>query len=513
MTSRVVKTLFPSLLVFAVSLGAATLLPRAASSLFTGPDGTRWVAPFIVWMGCVCALYCACMPHIGRHCGGREAVWLGGVIAVLGGMMLFVAGQRLTSGLRELEAFHEAGCIRLATGIGLYNDIEKGPMGTYYAPLLYIAGGLIYRIFPGIPGCGRIISIMSVIITAVFVYRIAADRVHTRIAGLWATAFFLATYAVTWKMYDWGLTDPLMMCILAVSLFFLLKNTTTGDMLSLWFAGLACLAKQTALIPFLAVFWCIITARRPLRAYAPLLFWVIIGASIILYTNGRAWAYLVASPAGFSFRRLPDPGALLPVFVLQLPLWILAGAQWRKSTTLRFELFAASIFSAFILGIWKHGGWINAVFPFEPILCIAAAGVTGKWRLLGIIQLIAGLYNPFSTLYPWTTIRDTDRRAVEMAQQTGGDVWFPAQPYLYNKAGKPFWEDFASLEMCAGLRCEVPPRLLNALRTKRFTLVVMRNGGDFWLKSIPAHVTQLLYKNYDRTASGELIIFMPKPDE
>jgi len=91
-------------------------------------------------------------------------------------MMLFVAGQRLTPGLRELETFHEAACIRLATGIGLYNDIEKGPMGTYYAPLVYIAGGLIYRIFPGIPGCGRIISIMSVIITAVFVYRIAADR-------------------------------------------------------------------------------------------------------------------------------------------------------------------------------------------------------------------------------------------------------------------------------------------------------------------------------------------------
>ena len=80
-----VRALTVSFSMIIMSLMGTWIAPRAASSLFTGPDGARWVAPFIVWMGCVCALYCACMPHIGRHCGGREAAWLGGVIAVLGG--------------------------------------------------------------------------------------------------------------------------------------------------------------------------------------------------------------------------------------------------------------------------------------------------------------------------------------------------------------------------------------------------------------------------------------------
>jgi hypothetical protein len=488
----------------------AYVLPPVVSPLFSGPDGVRWVAPFILWMGAVGALYLLFVPWTRRHFGGKEAVWLTGAVCALGGILVFVAAQRLSSGMRELEAFHEAGCLRVATGVGLYTDGVDAPQGTYYTPGLYLLGGLIAWLVPGLVGYSRIVSLTATSATVWLVYSIAQKRLHSRLSGLWAAALFLATYPVMGRMYDWGLIDPLLMCVLASCAYFLVDDTARGDLAALWLAGLACLVKQPAAIPFAVVLGTVVASKRPAWVYSPLLFWAIVAAAMILGTQGRAWTYLAASPLSHSLRPLPSKESMFRLFVVQMPLWVLAVVSWRRRSNLRFEIFAGSVFLACLLGAWKVGGWINTVFPFEPLLCVAAAGFGGRWRLLGIAQMALGFYNPFATLYPWATVRVPDRLAMALARQVAGDVWFPAQPYLSVLSRKPMWEDFAVLETLGDGGMPPPARLVSALERKRFDLVIIREGGDFWLMGMHPIIEGLLQRNYVVRRQGHLLVYEPK---
>ncbi|MBD3392026.1 MAG: DUF2079 domain-containing protein, partial [Chitinivibrionales bacterium] len=495
--------------VFGISLFSSFILPSLLQPAFDGPDGALWVRPFTIWIGLVAAVFCILLPLARARFRDTESILLLGTAFFLGGVLLFVGIQRFSSGLRELESFHEGRCLRIGLGVPLFPDPEKAPLGSYYTPLLYVLGGVLYRVFPGASGYGRLISLSAVAVTAAFAFVIARMHFRSEKAGLWACTLFLGTYSIMGKMYDWVLVDPLMMCLLVVSLYFLMKDTPRGDFSALWFAGLACLTKQTALLPFAVVLAFAVTRRRPWWVYTPVVCWILLGGVMIAATDGRAWLYLVAERTGQNFKSWPHPDAMMRLFVFQLPLWAMAALSLRRNRSVRFEICSVSVLLICIAGAWKGGGWINTVFPFEPFLCVAAAGIAGKWKLLGVVQLVLGIYNPFATIYPWATIRNPDQRAVTIARSVDGDVWFPAQPYLYGRAGKPVWEDFGSLEARAAGGIPPPDRFMTALQRKHFECIIMRRGGAFWFGSVSPAIHQAVTCNYMQRTQGELIIFEP----
>ncbi|MBD3392075.1 MAG: hypothetical protein GF418_08360, partial [Chitinivibrionales bacterium] len=192
-----------------VSVALAPLADTLATPFLDGPDGTRWIVPYLLLMGMSFSIFGAIAMSLPAGSRSVERISLLGISIFFLATVVFVAGQRLTSGLRELEAFHEAGCIRIARGISLYGDGSDNLAGTYYPPLMYLIGGMFHYLAPYLPGYGRVVSLCSVLVSVYFVFRQACARFSSSTAGLWSAALFLATYGIMAKMYDWGLIDSL----------------------------------------------------------------------------------------------------------------------------------------------------------------------------------------------------------------------------------------------------------------------------------------------------------------
>jgi hypothetical protein len=304
---------------FAASLLLSLLAPPHLAGLLDGPDGTRWAGPFILWMGSCGALFLALVPLLRRSSTDPLDTLAMAALFFFAALILFVAGQRLTSGLRVNEGYNAAMSVWLSMGGSLYPDPELAPLGSIYGPLYFLLCAPLHLLFPGIPGIGRVISLAATATTAGILYLGGRRRVGAPWAGVWAAALFCATYSPMRQLYDMVNMDPLTMALCAGALYFFLARTDRGDMLALFFAACACFAKQTALPFFLIVLGGAIIARRKPWVYAPVLIASMAGAILLAATHGRAWDYMTQYPLHHHWGPLPDRGDLLRLFIVQLP--------------------------------------------------------------------------------------------------------------------------------------------------------------------------------------------------
>ena len=424
--------------------------------------------------------------------------------------------------MRPFESFSESQAVGFAREHFLYPDSEKSPIGTLYTPLFILLSGLLHIILPGTVAYGRLISLAATIGSCIVVYK-TVKLYRGSVAGLWGAALFSSTYPLMGHMYDWTLVDPLLMFLVALAGYFFLQNAERKDVAALFFAGMACFTKQSAALPFAVIMAGMLLSRRSIRAWWPLLFWLLVAAVLIGVTKGRAWEYLVINPMHHAFRNALPLNCLQPLFLLQIPLWIgfliflctrqcLRPAAVSNVTTVRFGVFFFAVLFSSIIGIWKAGGYINALFPVEPLLCSAAA--IGFYRLQPLIylQLFIGIYNPFSTLYPWGTIRAADRQIVARAREVSGDVWLPGQSYLADAIDKPVWEHYGALESYSWIEKPVPRRLLNALEEHRIKRIIMRTDIDEFFKCLDPEMLTVIDKRYKKTFNDGYILYEPRSE-
>jgi hypothetical protein len=400
--------------------------------------------------------------------------------------------------------------IRLAHGAPIYPDPETGPVGTLYTPLFFLLTAPFHLLFPAGFGYGRLVSCISFFITALFVYRIVKLRNGSPTAGLWTSALFCATYPIMGNLYDQSGVDTLQMCLSCVTLYFFLIKTGKDDMLALFFGGCACCAKQPAAYPFLAILVIILFSRRPWPVFLPLVFWAIIGAGLIIATKGWAISYLVTYPAKHGFRWIPPSFILFRFIVLQLPLWFCVIMGLFHKRDIRFQVYFFSILAASLFGISKNGGGIHPLFPAEPLLCIAAGTYICRYKPLLVIQLLLGLFNPFTAIYPWATIRQVDKEMVSLANNAPDDVWLPMETYLYSRTNKKEWDNFCALfgPMWAGY--PPPRRLLQALEQQRFSCILIRKNSTDLFRLFDPAIKDLIEKGYEKTIIYELVIYTRK---
>jgi hypothetical protein len=307
--------------------------------LFSGPDGTRWVMPFFIWACLAGSAYIIAVPMLYRKFGSVEAVAAWGVVVFFAGLMLFVAGQRLTSGLRHMESYNAVMALRVAAGQSLYPDPESGPLGTLYSPLYFLLSGFFYFVGPSNVAWGRVLSSAATVVTGFFVYKSILVLDKGRIAAIWGTALFFGTYGILQKLYDSVSVDPMQMCLTSAAIFYLLKNTSRGDAAALLFCGAACFTKQTAAIPFVSVVALMLFSRRPARAFWPLIACFVAGMALLAATRGWAWMYLVAQSSKHGWQGMPHFHLLIWTLGLQIPLIAGAGYEMGKRRNIRLNRF------------------------------------------------------------------------------------------------------------------------------------------------------------------------------
>ena len=499
-----------SILLFSATILSSLFAPQILSPLFDGPDGVRWVAPFLLLMGFFAAMYCLFPLFFKKISFNTQLFWAGAIVVFFAGILIFVSIQRFSSGLRYIEAYNEIMGIRLSQCRSIYPDPELGPVGTVYTPFFFIVSSLFHKFLPAGFAYGRLISLASVLLTALFVYKIVRQRGGAIITGVFASAVFLSTYSPLDKLYDQSCVDTLLMFLTCVTLFFFLKKTPIGDMAALFFAGLACFTKQSALYPFLIVLIFIMISRRKLWVYNPLIFWAVVAGVLIFITKGQAYTYLVLYPARHGFRLFPPSFLIQRFFVLQILLW--GGVMYGviKQRDKRFFIYSLAVLAAAVFGILKSGGGIHPLFSVEPLLCIIAIDLFIRYKILLIGQLILGIFNPFTALYPFTTTHDVDKEIVTLANNAQGDVWLPMETYLYIRTGKKEWDNFCALFGPVWAGMSTPKRLLDALEQKRFDLILIRKNSTDLFRFFQPAVRELIEMGYTSEERKGLIIYRKK---
>ncbi len=485
-------------------------LPPVLRPLFNGPEGIRWVAPFFLLMGTLATIYCFYMLSYKKVSLMSEYFLAGAVVTFFIGIITFIALQRFSSGLRYIETYNEIMAIRFSQVKCIYPDPELGPVGTVYTPFFFILTGIFHSFLPAGFGYGRLVSLAALLVTVYFVFRIVVLRGNSQNAGLWTSAVFLATYFPMDALYDQSGVDTLQMCLTCITLFFFLKDTPRDDMLALLLGGLACFTKQSAVYPFIIVLITVAVKRRTLWTYSPLLFWAAIGGLLIMITKGWAITYLITYPAKHGLRTVPPLFLLHRFFLLQLLLWGCVMYTGIKHWEHRFHIFFLAVVAASISGIYKSGGGIHPLFPTEPLLCIAAASIFYRYKIILVFQLLLGLNNPFTALYPWKTIHDADQQIVEMANKTPGEVWLPMDTYLYSRTEKTEWDNFCALFGPIWSGHPPPKRLITALEEKRFDLILIRKNSTDLYRFLHPDIRSLITQNYIRKDSETVVIYTRK---
>jgi|GEM_PF-3337590 len=501
-----IQIFIPAIIIIFTAFGFC-YAPKFLHPLFNGPDGTRWISPFLLMMGTLAGIYCLIPAFNKKISFISERFIAGAVVLFFTGMLLFVTVQRFSSGLRYLETYNEIMAIRLAQGVSMYPNPETAPVGSVYTPFFFIVCSIFHKLLPAGYGYGRLISFISVLLTALFVHKIVRQRNGSKAAGVWGAAVFLSTYAPLAMLYDQSCVDTLLMFLTVLCLFFFLKNRPLDDLYALMWGGLACFTKQSAAYPFMVILIFLIISRRKLWVYSPLVFWAGVAAILLFITNGWAYTYLVAYPAGHGFRDFPPSYLLYRFFMLQTLLWIALIYMIIKQRQARFFAYSLAVLVASFFGIYKSGGGLHPFFPFEPLLCIAAVPLLMRYKIVLACQLLLGLYNPFKAIYPWATIRNPDKEIVAMTKAAQGEVWLPTETYLYSRTEKKEWDNFCALFGPVWAGKNPPQRLLEALEQKKFELILMRkNSTDLFRLFHPA-IIDLIKKQYIREETETLVIY------
>jgi hypothetical protein len=310
--------------------------------------------------------------------------------------------------------------------------------------------------------------------------------------------------------YDIAMIDPFLTCLYTAALYFFLKKTCTGDFLSTTIMLVACFTKQTAVLPCFAVIVFSIFSKRRMWIFSPIAVAVTSGIVMLYATDGTAWSYLVKLPSLHGWVHLNSQDYLLKKAVTQLPLIASFVIGMILLRDIRFVAFVTTICLSSISGLLHAGGWLNVLIPFEAMLCIGAASAVKKVKLLLILQILLGLFNPFTAIYPWATIRNIDMRAVQMAKQTPGDVWFPVESELAVKAGKPEWDNVIALGCLTWAKVEPPRRLIKAIQDKRFDLILIRASQLTSFEISDPEIRYCVSEHYNLELIDGLAIFRPR---
>jgi hypothetical protein len=308
------------------------------------------------------------------------------VVAI--GAVLAVAVARLAypGELEWLEGAMVDHVARVVHGQTLYPAPSVDFVAFGYGPLFaYVAAAI-----SAVVGIGfvplRLVSIGATLACFALLYAIVRRRTGSRLGGLVASGVYASTYAATNFAFDVGRVDSLSIALVLAALWATGSGETARAATGGAFAGLAVLAKQTAVLPALALL-AVLVVRRRYRAGA---WFVVVAAAVVLAVSiplevatGGWYRFFVAElyprhhwvPSEVSGFLVHDLWQVLPVGVVLTVVSTTAELRRRPLIPL------APAMAAMILAAWlsrlHDGGAANVLMPAYAAVALGSGLALG----------------------------------------------------------------------------------------------------------------------------------------
>jgi len=387
-----------------------------------------------------------------------------------------------------------------------------------YNPLYYYIGA----VFCAVVGVGlfalRLVSFIASAISLLVLFLLVKRHTRSAVAGIFATGFFSATFAVSGAWFDLARIDSLgLVLILGAAYPLILADDQSRHVrvraliVSGCLIALAILTKQSAVfvVPVLLARAFSLGGFRGagIFAAATLLPLGIAIAFLQMRSGGWYWYYAVQLPAthsvsgreslAFDFWRFEMFGSVpIAATTAALELFWLPRALSRRNWFL--PAFAVTLIVVSYVTRLHMGSYTNDLMPAHAGLALLSSGLLCRLAqlcgsraqpapvfLIGALQIGLLFYSPASYLPPAGS-RDVGLHVVDGLRATPGEVWVVSHPYFNTLAGKPSHIHFMALvdiELGSrdprGARAALHKQIDDALSSGRFSQVVLDDNWFF----------------------------------
>jgi hypothetical protein len=347
---------------------------------------------------------------------------------------------------------------RIVNGQVVYAAPSLEFVAFIYPPLFFYLSALASQFFGATFFSLRLVSFLASLISFVCIFLIVKEETDNKFIAFISACFFAGTFRVTGAWMDIARVDSLFVALLFLFVYFIRhSNSTWAFILAGFFAALALLTKQTALV------MCI-----PAIGYAFLKDWkrtliLIVTATAItggitlifnLFSDGW-YVYYVFELLNYQTEWLGIsefikfwPRDLLAHGVIALTfLLFYFYKSWRNQKTQLFGVIFLSILVGTYMSRVKLGGYDNVLLPLYGIMAILMG--LGSYQVLGmirekkeagvyfilIVQMAILFYNPINQ-FPTSADLKAGQEFVQYLSTLDGRVYLVDHPYLLSLAGK-----------------------------------------------------------------------------
>lgn len=438
-------------------------------------------------------------------------ITLVGLASVAVAVYVVVALRRLGSP-SELE-WMEGGMLdharRALAGHSLYGPPRLAFTPYIYPPLYaYVSAAVIAVTGPSLAAL-RAVSLVSSVAAGAAVFGLVHSEVDDRVAGAVAVGFLAACYRLSGAWFDVARTDSLFLALLLCGLWLVWRAHSTRAVIgAAALLALACLAKQSALLPTLAVIPLLISrGRRMVAWFVGTLAATLAIAVLLLQWSSRGWFlfYIVDLPGRHAIAHEFVVGfwthdlffALWPILLVAAigAFAVGANAYGRDARLFLLPVVAGLVLTSYVARI-HTGGYNNVLLPaYAAVAILTGIGIAhvrraSGWRMIAIVAIVGCIaefamlaYNP-SAQVPSGADRAAAERLVSRLRGIHGPVYLPAHGWYLAAAGHPTTAQGAAIEdvlraHAGSASRDLAGALEHAVRSRSFAAVVVDRPSLF----------------------------------
>jgi 4-amino-4-deoxy-L-arabinose transferase-like glycosyltransferase len=395
---------------------------------------------------------------------------------------------------------------RIVNGQAVYTAPSLEFVPFIYPPLFFYLSALVSQLFGATFFSLRLVSFLASLISFACIFLTVIEETGNKFIALTSVCFFAAAFRVTGAWMDIARVDSLFVALLFLFIYFIRhSNSTQAFILAGFFAALALLTKQTALV------MCI-----PVIGYAFLKDWkrtLILIITAVVIAGGVTLAFNLSSDGWYAYyvfellnyqtewlgisefikfwpRDLLSHGAIALAFSLFYFFKL-----WRNQKAQLFGVIFMSILAGTYMSRMKLGGYDNVLLPLFGIMAILMG--LGSYQVLGVIreqkesgvylvlivQMAILFYYPISQI-PTSEDLKAGQEFVQYLSSLDGRVYILDHPYLLTLAGKPgyahnsaTWDILRAREENRG-KTILEAELSQALKNQVFSVIITDTQWD-----------------------------------
>jgi hypothetical protein len=444
-------------------------------------------------------------------------------VAGLGGIyILLFAGIAVLRLLYPYEVEWNEGAvldhaIRILDGKPIYAAPSIEFAAFIYTPVYYYLTALIMKVLGISMLGGRLISLISTIITALLIGHISQKETRSPLLGFSSAALYIAFYRETGYFYDIVRMDALAL-LFAIAALYSVLYFRRGYVWAAIFIALAYFTKQQMLC-FWPAFagWLWIRNRIHALYFVAISCAILIGGFLFFNVNSHGWfafytwrlpsakTHLYFSiPTAISFLYVKMLGPFIVTTFIIIASYFLDPLSKNKSGSslvlLTWCYIAAVLASAISVG---NAGWYsNVLMPLAAIVAILfpialeriarTLHLSKSYILLILVfQFLALGYNPLgeTMLIASPRQRHAGDEFIAKLRAMPGEVWLPMHGYLNRLAGKPTYIHFMALNDALSAQDSASAVLQrqvdSAYGYHRFSAIIVDQDHSFPPDSIP----------------------------